>query len=550
MSRQTATNQRQKPGPGNLAVLGDSDKTPVRVSSHALGLLALLLAHLPMLLSYFRTLWRYEHYQFYPFALVATGWFVFARIDWSRVRVSIFACLFIVVDLLLLSFSCVVGSPWLSAAAFLCGLLALLFASHDREEHTRPWEAALIFLSVVRPPAGYDQQLVQKLQLFTTRISGDVLDRLGVIHVRSGNLIELTDKRLFVEEACSGVQSLFALVFIATYIITSRRRPPLHGLLLLLAAPLCALPMNIARVLGISLAWDYWQLDWSTGIAHTILGYVLLLLAAGLVLSADKLIRLIGEPISERWSKDDGNRTANPVVRVWNWFWASPPAIEPNVSRTGRLFTGAALATALFMATWQCKTLFASDTAPTRIGQVFAFAELPVSYLSYQFADREAKERSVSANQGQYSEIWRYRAGIDEIMIGCDYPFSGWHSLETCYEGIGWDLADKRIVGTEWPAMALSLSKPTGEKALVIYSLFDAQAEPVRPRSIDDPVGTVSERIMRRGNWNRTSWSTFQAQLFYTGPDADSSKVRGELFEVHKQSRAHLQQHLRGRGVR
>ncbi len=520
-----------------------------RPSAHAIGLVALLVAHIPMMLSYFRTLWKYEHYQFFPFALGAAGVLVVSRTEWSRVRVSIVAGLLILIDVFLLCSSCVVGSPWLAAAGFVFGLLALCVSSRDLETETWPWEAVLVFLSVVRPPAGYDQQLVQKLQLFTTRIASDLLDRLGIIHVRSGNLIELESKRLFVEEACSGVQSLFAIMFVATLIVAWRRRPPLHTLLLLLAAPLCALPMNVARVLSISLAWDYWQLDWSTGIAHSILGYLLLFVAAGLVVSADKSIRLIGEPISERWAIDRGKRTANPFVRFWNRLWASMPELDPRTPGTGRIFASLCLFASVGMVTWQCRSLFASESLPVSIGQVYAFAELPPAYEGFQFAERETEERSLSANFGQYSETWRYRSGTDEVVIGCDYPFSGWHSLETCYEGIGWDIEEKRIVGNDWPAMAVSLSKPTGEKAFVIYSLFDATTEPVRPRSVDDPIGTVSERVMRRGNWSRTSWSTFQSQVFYVGPASDSSDVRAKLLRIHQESRADLQSHLKSRGL-
>ena len=43
---------------------------------------------------------------------------------------------------------------------------------------------------------------------------------MGYLHLRRGNIIELPDKQLLVEEACSGVQSLFTVLFLAVLIGT------------------------------------------------------------------------------------------------------------------------------------------------------------------------------------------------------------------------------------------------------------------------------------------------------------------------------------------
>src|SRR5439155_1376873 len=65
--------------------------------------------------------------------------------------------------------------------------------------------AIVLLLLVIPPPFGLDNRLVNGLQTLTSKCGNYILDYLGVLHLPSGNLIEVAGKRYFVEEACSGI---------------------------------------------------------------------------------------------------------------------------------------------------------------------------------------------------------------------------------------------------------------------------------------------------------------------------------------------------------
>lgn len=90
----------------------------------------------------------------------------------------------------------------------------------------------------------------------------------------AGNVLEFPGKRLLVEEACSGVQSLFAVVAAMAAYLVWQRRPWSIAALVLPAAVAAALVMNLARVTAIALAQHGLGLDLSGGWPHEALGTV------------------------------------------------------------------------------------------------------------------------------------------------------------------------------------------------------------------------------------------------------------------------------------
>src|SRR5262249_45473600 len=72
--------------------------------------------------------------------------------------------------------------------------------------------ALVYLLLVIPPPFGLDRLLITKLQLLTAKASSRVLDYFGVYHNMDGTVVETAGKRYMVEEACSGIHSLFSIL--------------------------------------------------------------------------------------------------------------------------------------------------------------------------------------------------------------------------------------------------------------------------------------------------------------------------------------------------
>jgi exosortase/archaeosortase family protein len=98
-----------------------------------------------------------------------------------------------------------------------------------------------------------------------------------------------------------------------------RRRPLWHAVPLLLSGFILAGLMNIVRVLTITLVWQKWGRDLSTGVLHDVLGYTCLAAAALLLMSADGLFELLLPSVPDVKRPGPVGVFRNPLVAVWNW---------------------------------------------------------------------------------------------------------------------------------------------------------------------------------------------------------------------------------------
>ena len=100
-------------------------------------------------------------------------------------------------------------------------------------------------------------------------------NRVGVSVFRDGNVLQLATTTLGVAEACSGLNSLSALIvgsLLFGYLLCTSL--PSRVVLFLLAAPL-AVAINIARVAGTAILADYNQ-DLAMGFYHSFSGWLFL----------------------------------------------------------------------------------------------------------------------------------------------------------------------------------------------------------------------------------------------------------------------------------
>ena len=280
--------------------------------------LLLAVAHLPFVFIEFRRLWSREYYQFFPFAFVMFGYLLQSRalrwvFRWNHLNSVLLAF-----DLCLLVGGILLNSPYLVYIGALVLCLIACRSCFDSQYNTSLGYLILLLLIVLRPPLNYDAQVINWLQTVTTKVSSRLLDFIGYIHVREGNILEYPGKRFMVEEACSGVQSLFTVLFLSILIICLNRRRWLHAVLVLLSAAFFAGLMNIARICTIFVAWAESGYDLTTGWQHSALGYVALGVAAFLVWSADAFWGVIFAAIPDPRGTGVSQIFRNPLIRFWN----------------------------------------------------------------------------------------------------------------------------------------------------------------------------------------------------------------------------------------
>lgn len=166
--------------------------------------------------------------------------------------------------------------------------------------------AALWLLTAPIPPGTYTT-LTLRLQTWVTGHVLTALQALGVAARQQGNLIELANTTVGVEEACSGIRSLVACVYAGLlFSALLVRRPWARAILLVLAAPL-AIAMNFARSLTLTLLANA-GVDIS-GIWHDATGFAILGITAVVLIGLAFLL----EPGRGRLAPAPAVRTAGRV---------------------------------------------------------------------------------------------------------------------------------------------------------------------------------------------------------------------------------------------
>lgn len=182
--------------------------------------------------------------------------------------------LLLLVGLLLFFLGQASGINYASWLAFFPMLLASIQLVFGR---TVAWALAppVLLLLMAKPiPDSLVVRLFWPLQVLAARASKVVLDLFDVPVYMSGNIIEIPQMKLLVEEACSGMRSVMALLtlsFIVIYFIKTRL---FSSILLIASAILLAISLNISRVALTGVLAHFYDPKTATGFFHTFSGMV------------------------------------------------------------------------------------------------------------------------------------------------------------------------------------------------------------------------------------------------------------------------------------
>lgn len=160
---------------------------------------------------------------------------------------------------------------------------------------------SLLFLMVPIPAIIYNQ-FTFRLQIFASEVAEFCLGLLGVPVLREGNILELSQQRLSVAEACSGVRSLMTLSFLSlVYAWFFDRKVWMRAALLAATVPI-AISANAARVTLTGLISEY-NPRLAEGVLHTAEGWVIFVIALVMLIITHMVINKVYEVIGKRRKK-------------------------------------------------------------------------------------------------------------------------------------------------------------------------------------------------------------------------------------------------------
>lgn len=147
----------------------------------------------------------------------------------------------------------------------------------------------VLLATMVPLPALVYNQIAAPLQLLASSLATFAAQALGISIYQDGNIIHLANISLGVAEACSGLQSLSAMV-VASLLLGFVESASLLGrsLLLVLSVPL-AVALNIVRVTGTAVLADY-QPEFALGFYHLFTGWLVFLVGFSLLWLMGRLL--------------------------------------------------------------------------------------------------------------------------------------------------------------------------------------------------------------------------------------------------------------------
>lgn len=454
--------------------------------------LLLALIHIPLVFVYVLRDLASElrpHYHFYPFLAAAVVFLLWERWPRSapRFRKSDFSLVLFVLSCLSLLLALLFLEPAIASVSFCLGLSSFLLLVRDNKSGGSLFAISLLPYILCHSPFGEDRFLITQLQVRSSRITSVLLDMFGIYHDMPGTVLQTAGKQWGVEEACSGVQSFFTLLFCSLFWAIWMRRPLFRGALLVASSLFWAIVMNTIRIFLIPFMYVHFAMDLSTGYQHALLGYATLVIGILLTLSTDQLLAFaFGEidvetssPVSTMDETSFWNRYIAGMGLEFSEKWA------PNLASfaTRWSLVGLSLLAVLFSSGGLINA-FTADGVDFFRSSVVLRAEndwLPDEIDGWKKVDYTEDTRARHSDLGQRSNLWTYSKAGQSVTFSFDQAFPGWHELTHCYQisPIGWlidrEAGGRQRLSVELPAEGAPDELPE-EASLVAVDLIEPNA--------------------------------------------------------------------------
>lgn len=391
-------------------------------------------------------LWANEPYRFFPLAWVCglVVWMVrygaeLPAVKYPKALVGVlfgFAALFF-------AFAALRWSPWAGGV----GLLAFMGAASVIRGGWRAlrtlWPPLLLIAISLPLPLGVDTIFMLELKKVAVTVSSSLLDLMGIVHVRSGTVLELPATQLLVEDACSGIQSFMAVAAFAALIFVLEKRPWWHWLLLSVFASMVVIAANVLRITMGTFCLVHFNWDLLSGTPHLAFGAVIFVVELLLVLSFDRFLAFFEIGVQHSASgavmgfqrRGEERAVAAPVV-------VGGEGVLPLAGK--RTFLLVACLAVFGLALGARGVVHFAQRAPEESTVSYGPAdypelkfELPKVVGGWTQGESVPAERSLETI-GLRTKIWMFTSGDLSVLMSIDYPFDHFHDLLNCYTTAGW----------------------------------------------------------------------------------------------------------------
>lgn len=481
-----------------------------------------ILLHAIFLWQMMAWLWGRDHYQFFPLILIgatALAAFRLQGADWPAAPTfSLRVTCFSLASVCLMFFAAMANSHWLGTISAVLLAWAGLWYVGGREIADR-LRGPFFFLVLAIPlPLNLDLSLIVSMQKLATATAGQLLDYFRITHVISGVAIRTDQREFMVEDACSGIHSLFSCISAMVFWGIVHRYSLLRILITITQTTAWVLVANSIRVFLIVFARHRYDADLESGMPHELLGTLTYAAALALSLSTDQLLRFLipvgfqplqAESISGGYrgyhNSEDSNTSVGQKLSMLasksNRFVNQPVQFTKNNPLLPLVFvlvlfvplSGLAVAQQFRNGSSGANQQFVesiAETAPETI--------LPQRIGEWVQQSSRVVNRSPDDPLGTNSVVWMFEGNGIVANVSVDGYYSEFHDLSGCYSALGWELestTNRETGSPKFPVTEVSLYKENGEFGLSLFSCFDSTHTAIQPPAA---AGSVLRNLLNR----------------------------------------------------
>ncbi len=446
----------------------------------------------------------------------------------------------------------IVPSRWLASLAGIAVLFAVVDFAGGRKLRREMFGPIMLLMAIIPLPVRLDQQFVVGLQQLATRLASLWLDLVGVFHLTTGVQIQTAKEGYYVEDACSGIHSVFAALAVGCGYSVFRGYGFVRLFMIVLQMVLWVVIANALRVFLIVYLQDRVGVDLSSGLIHESLGAITFGVGVLLAISGDHFLRYFSPVAEKKLAAGGHDSEALPTVQFWLDRSLTGPILAGFFAAVLVSGIGVSLAFARPGSKGETplSTAEMARLAPLELTKIRE-SDLPADIgewrrLVFQTQDRTAD----NVFGGLVSHVWRYNNGARSVLISIDGAYDDWHDLAVCYQANGWHLEEVRPVGSDqingFVSSDMLLSQEQLNHAQVIFGCVSPTHECVEPPPY---FGNGLIALMKRfgtGIGDRPGFrgGVVQLQLMDQQPFSLSEAQQAENRRLYDDVLKHLHQNL------
>jgi exosortase len=186
---------------------------------------------------------------------------------------------------------------WLDALSLLPSLAGIVLMLGGRPAWRWAWPAIGFLIFMIPLPYRLEVSLAGPLQRIAVVSSTFLLQTIGLPAVAEGNVILLSEARIGIVEACSGLRMLVVFFALSSAVALVIRRPMWEKLLVVVSAVPLALVVNVLRITVTGFLHEEVSSEAANAVFHDFAGWLMMPAALGLLwLELTYLKHLLLEP--------------------------------------------------------------------------------------------------------------------------------------------------------------------------------------------------------------------------------------------------------------